>query len=111
MKQLEGFLPLVLIVLVFWALVIRPASKRQREMRATQSSVEVGSQIVLNSGIYGTVRSVEDATLQIEVAPGTELKVARQAVVRVIDPGEPREDANHAPEDSRPTDATDDEQS
>jgi preprotein translocase subunit YajC len=42
---------------------------------------------MLGSGIYGTVVEVADDTLQIEVAPGTNVKVARQAVVRVVEPG------------------------
>jgi preprotein translocase subunit YajC len=83
--QLAGILPLVLIVLAFWFLVIRPARKRQHEMTRIQSSVAVGTEVMLGSGIYGTVISVADDTLQLEVAPGTAVKVARQAVVRVVD--------------------------
>ncbi|MGH3330204.1 MAG: preprotein translocase subunit YajC [Nocardioidaceae bacterium] len=90
-SDLAGILPLLLIVLAFWFLVIRPARKRQQDMNRIQSSVEVGSEVMLGSGIYGKVVSVADETLQLEVAPGTTMKVARQAVVRVIDTsaGEP----------------------
>ena len=84
--QLAGILPLVLIVLAFWFLVIRPARKRQQEMSRIQSSVDVGAQVMLGSGFYGTVVAVADDTLQLEIAPGTSVKVARQAVVRVVDP-------------------------
>lgn len=85
-QNLAGLLPLVLIVLVFWLLIIRPQRRRQREMADTQASVTPGTEVMLGSGIFGTVASVSDETLQVEVAPGTQLKVARQAVVRVIDP-------------------------
>ena len=94
MKDLAGFLPFVLIALVFWFLIVRPQRRRQHELAATQSALGVGTEVMLGSGIYGTVASVEDDTLHLQVAPGTIVKVARQAVVKVIDraeaPGAPR---------------------
>ena len=80
--------PLLLIVLAFWLLVIRPAKRRQQDMTRIQNSVSVGSEVMLGSGIFGTVVSVGDATISLQIAPGTEIKVARQAVVRVVEPGE-----------------------
>jgi len=84
-KDLANILPLLLIVLAFWFLVIRPARKRSQDTARIQASVDVGTEVMLGSGIYGTVISVGDDTLQLEVAPGTTMKVARQAVVRVIE--------------------------
>lgn len=92
-------IPLLLIVLAFWLLVIRPARKRQHEMTRIQRSVTVGSEVMLGSGIYGTVSSVGDDTLQVMVSPGTEIKVARQAVVRVIDNATPEPPAGAQPAD------------
>jgi len=85
-ETLGTLFPLLLIVLAFWLLVIRPSRKRQQEMTRIQNSVAPGSEVMLGSGIYGTVVSVGDDTLILSVAPGTELKVARQAVVRVVEP-------------------------
>ena len=83
---LGGIIPLVLIVLVFWFLVIRPSRKRQQDMSRVQASIEVGAEVMLGSGIYGTVRATADDTIELEVSPGTSMKVARQAIVRVVDP-------------------------
>jgi preprotein translocase subunit YajC len=85
-EDLAGILPLILIVLVFWLLVIRPARKRQRDMSRVQASVDVGTEVMLGSGIYGTVVSAAEETMELEVSPGTSIKVARQAVVRVVEP-------------------------
>jgi len=84
-ETLGTLFPLLLIVLAFWLLVIRPARKRQNEMTRVQNSVQIGSEVMLGSGIFGTVTSIGDDTLNLAVAPGTEIKVARQAVVRVVD--------------------------
>jgi preprotein translocase subunit YajC len=73
-------LPLVGIALLFWLFIIRPASRRQKELGRMQSSLSVGDEIVLTSGVYGTVGQVEDDHALIEVAPGVSIKVARGAI-------------------------------
>ena len=73
-------LPLVGIALLFWLFIIRPASRRQKELGRMQSSLTVGDEIVLTSGVYGTVRELHDGHLLVEVAPGVNIKVARGAV-------------------------------
>jgi preprotein translocase subunit YajC len=83
-KSLTSLLPLVLILLVFWLLIIRPQRRRAQQQSATQSSLGVGSEVMLTSGIFGRVVSLEDETIQLEIAPGTTVKIARQAVVRVV---------------------------
>ena len=98
MENLAGLLPFVLIALVFWFLIVRPQRRRQQELAATQSSLGPGAEVMLGSGIYGTVTSLDDETLQIELAPGTVVKVARQAVVRVVDTPH-QVDTREAPED------------
>lgn len=84
-NNLATFLPLVLIVLVFWFLVIRPTRRRQQQMSSVQSSLGPGTQVMLSSGIFGTVVALADESVRVEIAPGTTVKVARQAVVRVVE--------------------------
>ena len=103
MKDWASLLPFVLIVLVFWFLVVRPARRQQQRLPATQSAVHVGSEVMLGSGIYGTVISLGEETLQLELAPGTHVKVARQAVVRVVDADE--QAATEHTEPARPDDS------
>ena len=85
MESLAGFLPFVLIALVFWFLIVRPQRRRQHELASTQSSLDVGTEVMLGSGIFGTVASLDDETIRLELSPGTTVKVARQAVVKVLD--------------------------
>jgi preprotein translocase subunit YajC len=81
---LAGLLPFALIALVFWLLIVRPQRRRQQELTATQNALGPGSEVMLGSGFFGTVVSVEDDAVHLEIAPGTTVKVARQAVVRVL---------------------------
>ncbi|HET7388924.1 MAG TPA: preprotein translocase subunit YajC [Nocardioidaceae bacterium] len=85
MDNLGAILPFVLIALVFWFLIVRPQRKRQQDMASTQASMTPGAEVMLGSGIYGRVTSLDEETLQLEVSPGTTVKVARRAVVRVLD--------------------------
>jgi preprotein translocase subunit YajC len=83
----EAQLFVILLVLVlFWFVLMRPARNQQKRVQELQHSLEVGDEVVLSSGIFGTVRSLDDGRVKIEVAPGVELTVARQAVVRTVEP-------------------------
>jgi preprotein translocase subunit YajC len=77
-------LPLIAIALVFWLLIIRPQSRRQRELRDMQSSLSVGDEVVLTSGIHGVVRGVDNDVAQVEIANGVTIRVARAAIGIVI---------------------------
>ena len=80
MQELASVLPLVGIALLFWFLMIRPAQRRQREVRQMQSSLAVGDEVMLTSGIYGVLQSLEDERVSVQLAPGVVVEVARGAV-------------------------------
>ena len=79
------FLVIVLAMLAFWAIVMRPARNQQKRVQQLQHQLEVGDEVVLSSGIFGTVRALTEGRVELEVAPGTVLTVARQVVVRRVD--------------------------
>jgi preprotein translocase subunit YajC len=73
-------LPLVGIALLFWLLFIRPAQRRQRELAGLQGSLSVGDDVMTTSGIFGTVRGIDDEAISLEVADGVTLRVVRAAI-------------------------------
>ena len=81
------FLPLVLIVLAFWLLVLRPARNRQKDFMATQQALAPGSRVMLASGIYGELVTVGDETVELRIAPDVVVTTARQAVSKVVPAG------------------------
>jgi preprotein translocase subunit YajC len=84
MEALGPFLPMILIVVVFYFLLIRPQQQRQKQHKALISSVDKGDRVVTIGGMHGTVDSVDEDTIRIEVAPGTVVTMARQAVSRKL---------------------------
>lgn len=85
MEGLAQVLPFLLLAVAFWFLLIRPQRKRQLELMATQNAVQVGSEVMLGAGIFGRVAEEGEEHLSLEIAPGVRIKVARGAVVRVLD--------------------------
>jgi preprotein translocase subunit YajC len=89
--DLISLLPLVLIFVVFYFLLIRPQNQRRRAQMEMQAAVEVGDEIVTTAGIYGTITEIDDdyGIVSLEVAPGTEIRIARAAVAtRLLDEDE-----------------------
>ena len=84
MESLASLLPLVGIALLFWLLMIRPAQRRQRETLRMQSAIEAGDEVMLTSGIFGTVTAVVDDGFEVEIAPGVVVTIARGAVGTVV---------------------------
>jgi preprotein translocase subunit YajC len=85
-NDLAALLPLVAILALFWFMVIRPQQRRAREVRTLQDSIEVGQRVMMSSGIFGTVTSVTDDKARLQIAPGTEIEIARAAIAKVDSP-------------------------
>jgi preprotein translocase subunit YajC len=89
---------------VFWLLLIRPQRSRARQQRELIQSVEPGDEIVSTGGLFGLVKRIEGDELVVEIAPGTEVRMARRAVAGVVEPEEPDEpDGPDKPEHDRET--------
>ena len=65
-------------------LMIRPQQKRRREAMAMQNSLGPGDRIVTIGGLHGTVVSMADDLVTLEIAPGVHVQFARPAIARVL---------------------------
>ena len=88
-----AFLPLILIFVVFYFLLIRPQQKKQKEHQGKLSNIRRGDKILTGGGFYGTVTKViSDTELQVELAEGVKVRVAKGTVMDVISKTEPAND-------------------
>jgi preprotein translocase subunit YajC len=81
---------LIILVAMFallWLFLIRPQRQRAQAQRELLERVEVGDEILTVGGLIGHVRSAQDEELTLEIAPGTQVRVARRAVASVLTPG------------------------
>jgi preprotein translocase subunit YajC len=99
---LTGFIILlVALVALLWLLLIRPQRKRSDAQLAMQDRLRAGDEIITAGGIHATVKSIEDDVLDIEIAPGTIVRLDRRAVAAVVSVEEELEDE---PEEPVPSD-------
>jgi len=70
-----------LMILVFWLFFIRPQAKRAKDQKSFINDLQKGDKIVTIAGIHGTINKVnEDGTLNIEVSPGSYIKIEKSAI-------------------------------
>lgn len=69
------------MILIFWLFMIRPQAKKAKEQKKFIDNLQKGDKIVTIAGIHAHVYKVnEDGTLQIEVSPGSYLKIEKSAI-------------------------------
>lgn len=99
-------LPFVLIILVFWFLFWRPQQKRRQQEQEMQGSLLPGQEILTKSGIYGTVVDVRENDVELEISPGTRIRMIKQGIGEVLTPQDPSGIEDHP---DFPTSGSDDD--
>lgn len=99
--------PLLALLITFglmWVLLILPQQRRMRQHQAVVASLEPGDEVVTAGGVYGTITSVDQETLAVEVAPGITLRILRSAVTQRVAP------IDETPDDDDSDDDDDDDE-
>jgi preprotein translocase subunit YajC len=81
---LAQFLPIIAIGLVFYFLVIAPASKQRKKTAEMLSALKKGDRVLTTGGIYGTIQGVEPDAVYLKIAENVKVKVARSAISGVV---------------------------
>lgn len=74
------FIPLVLIIVVFYFFMIRPQLKKAKDQKKFRENLAKGDKIITIGGIHGKINEIQDTTLIIEVEGGHKLKIEKNAV-------------------------------
>ncbi|MEQ9186472.1 MAG: preprotein translocase subunit YajC [Cryomorphaceae bacterium] len=74
------FLPLILIVVVFYFFMIRPQTKKAKEAKKFREALSKGDKVITIGGIHAKVVEVKDQYLVLSIANGVEVKVSKTAV-------------------------------
>ena len=78
-------MPILLIILVFYFLIIRPQQKRQRQLQETIANLKIGDRIVTTGGVIGVITTVRDTSFLIRSADKSILEIARTAIAAIDD--------------------------
>ncbi len=82
----EGFaslIPLILIMVIFWVLLIRPQQKRMKEHAAMIGELKKGDKVITGGGFFGEIIDVKEKFLVVELAEGVRVKVKQDTILDV----------------------------
>jgi preprotein translocase subunit YajC len=73
---------LLILVAAFFFLIVLPQRRRMAAHQALMAALEIGDDVITTAGIHGTVRSLDGDTVQLEIAPGVVVTLARGAIAQ-----------------------------
>ena len=80
---IAGFLPIIILFVIFYFLLIRPQQKKAKEHREMITNLKKGARIITSGGIYGTIISLDDTSVGLEIAEKVKIKITRGNVAAI----------------------------
>ncbi|MDX8396418.1 MAG: preprotein translocase subunit YajC [Mariprofundaceae bacterium] len=77
---LASLVPLILIMVIFYFLLIRPQQKRVKEHKKMAEGLSKGDKIVTGGGLIGKVTDIKDDIIKVEIAEGVKVSVQRDTI-------------------------------
>ena len=81
---LAGFLPIIILFAIFYFLLIRPQQKKAKKHREMIANLKKGSRVLTAAGIYGTIQSLDESSIGLEIAEKVKIKISRASVAAVV---------------------------
>ena len=75
-----SFLPLILILGIFYLIVFLPARRRQKKLQDMIENLKAGDKVVTSGGIYGTIVGFKDDRIQLRIAENVKVDLSRNAI-------------------------------
>ena len=83
---------ILLPALAFYFLLWRPQQKRMNAVRQLQDALQENDEVMTTSGMFGRVARLGDDDLDLEIAPGVTIRMARGAISQRVLPDDPQDD-------------------
>ena len=105
---MAALIVIVVLFVLFWLLLVRPQRRRTQEQTELIDSLEVGDEIVSAGGFSAVIKEIEGETLHVEISEGLVVRMARNAVVGLVedeveDEVEPEDDGTAVPSEGEST--------
>ena len=81
-NPITTFLPLVLIIVVFYFFMIRPQVKRQKDLKNFRDSLAKGDKVITTGGIYGKITAINENIMNVEICKDIIIKIDKSAVLK-----------------------------
>ena len=85
---------MILIFVVFYFFMIRPQTKKQKELQQKRDAIKKGDKVITAGGIYGEVKDIQENAFIITIAKDVTIKVDKSSVTPLEDetPAPPKKD-------------------
>ena len=83
-NPLAGFIPMILIFVVFYFLLIRPQQKKAKAQQEFLQNLKKGDEVVAGGGLHGKITGMTDAVVTLEIADNVRVKVSRQYILGTV---------------------------
>ena len=83
-SQFMQFIPLVIIMVIFYFLLIRPQQKQMKERKLMIEALKTGDKILTNGGLVGMITGLNGDELEVEIAKGVKVTIVRSAVAGLV---------------------------
>ena len=80
------FLPLVGMAGIMWFLFLRPQMRAQKEQKAKLDAIKKGDNVLTGGGLIAKVLKVDDAYVELELAPNIKVKALKSTIADIIPP-------------------------
>ncbi len=81
----SGMILIIAMIVIFYFFMIRPQSKKQKEIKKAREALGKGDKVVTAGGIHGTIKEVADQTVLIDIAPNTTVKIDKGSIYPVVE--------------------------
>lgn len=81
---MSGIIMIIAMVVIFYFFMIRPQSKKQKELKKAREAMAKGDKVVTAGGIHGRIREVNETTFRLEIAPNVEINVEKSQVFPIV---------------------------
>ena len=79
-STLLQFVPLVLVVGIFYFIILLPMKRKQKKVQEFLDSLKVGDRIVTTGGMYGQVTRLGEQSVQLQIADKIRIEVAKASI-------------------------------
>lgn len=80
MQQISSFLPMILIIVVFYFFMIRPQMKKAKDQKKYVEELKKSDRVITTSGIHGKIVDMNDSTFLVEVESGTKIRFEKSSI-------------------------------
>jgi preprotein translocase subunit YajC len=81
---LASFVPLIIIFFIFYFILILPQQKKLKEHEKMLNELKKGDNVLLSSGIYGTISNIKGNVIELKIAENVKINVLKSAVSQVV---------------------------